>query len=702
MPRFSVIVPVHQAQAQLPEALDSVLQQSFTDLELIAVDDCSPDASGELIDEYAAADPRVRPVHLKENVGPGRARNAGLAQARGDYLLFLDADDVLTPGSLYAIADRLKESGGPDVLACGHARVHWTGNAVRDPYAGQLTEEGPAPFPLTDRPGLLRVLPLVRHQAYRREFIEREGLTFPPGSYEHGPWTYPALLAAETIATLDRVCVHHRQRRRGAIASTVSEQRTDLFDLFDQYERVFAFLEARPELARWRPVVFRQMVDHYCSLFTSADRLPRGEFLKRARAHYRRYRAPGPRLPWRDRPRHTLVRLGAHRTYRALWTARRLKDRLRGRARAAFRGVRAALLRIHYRIQLRLPVRDSYAVFAAYDGRGHGCNPGAIEEKVRELVPRVRTAWIADPAHQHTIPTATRRITPGSAAYWTVLARAKYLVNNVDFDHRLVKRPGQVLVQTQHGTPLKRMGLDLQGRPAAARDTDFGRLLAGVDRWDYVLSANRHSTLTWERVFPSGYTTLPYGYPRNDRFQSAHAEEVAYLREVLGVPEGSIAVLYAPTHRDYRRDQHRTLDLERLRRSLGPRFTILARAHHTYGAPLVSEAAAGLLDVSDHPSVESLCLASDALVTDYSSLMFDYANLDRPIVIYADDWDVRLRQPGPPDRHLRRRLGGSTTPTWTARSSSTPTTGRRTRPPAAPTSTCGPSRRARSPAARTS
>jgi CRISPR system Cascade subunit CasB len=228
-------------------------------------------------------------------------------------------------------------------------------------------------------------------------------------------------------------------------------------------------------------------------------------------------------------------------------------------------------------------------------------------------------------------------VRPGTAAHWTALARSKYLVDNTDFDHRLVKRPGQILLQTQHGTPLKHMGLDLQERPAAARDLDFAAMLRGVDQWDYLLSPNRHTTLTWERVYPGGYTTLPYGYPRNDVFQRATSEDVRRLRESLGIPAGSVAILYAPTHRDYRRTQYVTLDLDRLVRRLGPRFVVLARAHHRHGGPLVSPATGRVIDVTDHPSVESLCLASDALVTDYSSLMFDYANLDRPIVIHADD-----------------------------------------------------------------
>ncbi|MET8081736.1 bifunctional glycosyltransferase family 2 protein/CDP-glycerol:glycerophosphate glycerophosphotransferase [Streptomyces sp. NPDC005303] len=638
MPRFSVIVPAYKVQAYLTACLESVLSQSYEDLELIAVDDRSPDACGEIIDEFAARDPRVRAVHLARNKGLGPARNAGAAEATGDYLLFLDGDDTLTPHALRAIADRLKETGEPDVLVHDHALVDRSGERVRDTFAAQLTEQGPAPFRLEDRPGLLRVSAAAWNKAYRREFVEREGLSFPAGHYPDLPWTYPVLMAAESIATLDRVCVHHR-RHRGAEPLGAAGH----FDLFDQYDRVFAYVEQCPELARWRPVLFHRTLDHLWAVFAERDRLPRGiraEFLRRARAHHRAHRTPGHPVPARSWPRHTVIRLGLYRTHRLAELARRFG---RGAARPAVRlagSLHTAALRLHYRVQRRLPLREDRAVFAAYGGRGHSCNPGALEEAFRAFAPHIRTAWIARPEHHHTIPTATRRIRPGTAAYWAALARSKYLVDNTDFDRRLVKRPGQILLQTQHGTPLKHMGLDLQERPAAAGDLDFEAMLRGVDQWDYLLSPNRHTTLTWERVYPGRYTMLPYGQPRNDVFQRATSEDVRWLRASLGIPEGSVAVLYAPTHRDFCRTQRTTLDLDRLVRRLGPRFVVLARAHHRHGGPLVSPATARVIDVTDHPSVESLCLASDALVTDYSSLMFDYAGLDRPIVIHAtaDDW----------------------------------------------------------------
>ncbi|MGW3208213.1 bifunctional glycosyltransferase/CDP-glycerol:glycerophosphate glycerophosphotransferase [Streptomyces sp. NPDC001135] len=634
MPRFSVIVPAYKVQAYLSECLDSVLSQSYPDLELIAVDDCSPDACGAIIDEYAARDARVRPVHLAENRGLGRARNAGMAEASGDYLVFLDSDDTLTPDALRAIADRIKESGEPDVLVYDYARTYWDGRAVRNQLTAPLTEQGPAPFRLEDRPGLLRVLMVAWNKAYRREFVEENGFGFPPGYYEDTPWTFPVLMTAESIATLDRVCVHYRQRRQGSILGTTSRKH---FDLFEQYDRVFAYIEERPELARWRPELFRRMIDHYATVFTKRGRLPRGshgEFLRRARAHYRRHRVPGARM----RRRNVLVRFGLHRTFRALQLASAGCRRTLKTALKLARALRTGALRLHYRIQLRLPVRSDRAVFASGAGRGHGGDPGALEEAFRAHAPHIRTAWITRPEHQHTVPPGPRRLRPGTAAYWTALARSRYLVTDDALDRRLRKRRGQVMVQTQQGTPLKHMGLDLQERPAAAHGTDFAELLRGVDQWDLVLSGNRHSTLVWERVLPGRYTTLEYGAPRNDALQRATSADVARLRESLGIPEGAVAILYAPTFRDHQHTQRPLLDLERIARRLGPRFVILARPHPTRGGPLGT--GTRVIDVGGHPSVQSLCLASDALLTDYSSIMFDYANLDRPIVVHTGDWEA--------------------------------------------------------------
>lgn len=258
----------------------------------------------------------------------------------------------------------------------------------------------------------------------------------------------------------------------------------------------------------------------------------------------------------------------------------------------------------------------------------------------------------------HTLPAGVEYVVAGSPAYHRVLARAKWLINNVNFPDSVRKRPGSVHVQTHHGTPVKVMGLDQQRYPLGAVGMDFAGLLRRVDRWDYSISANSFSTQMWERAYPAAYTTLEVGYPRNDRLVTATPEEVLRLRAQFGAGLGEQVVLYAPTHREHLPGYRPPFDPERVLDALGPSGLLLIRSHYFHDRNRRGWPPAGrdrIIDVSSHPQVEDLYLAADLLVTDYSSAMFDYAVLDRPIVIYAPDWDAY------------RLTRGSTSTSWPSR-----------------------------------
>jgi CDP-glycerol glycerophosphotransferase len=288
----------------------------------------------------------------------------------------------------------------------------------------------------------------------------------------------------------------------------------------------------------------------------------------------------------------------------------------------------------------RRPVDPNLAVYSAYWARGVACNPAAIHAKAAEIAPHVHGVWLVNRRDRDRIPPGVDAVEVGSRRYWEVMARAKYLVCNGSFPAAIEKRPEQVYLQTHHGTPLKHMGMDLRQHPAAAASTNFNRLLRHADHWDYSLSANPHSTEIWERVYPSAYQALELGYPRNDVYFLSNAEDVRRVRGGLGIGQDRTVLLYAPTHRDYQKGFLPRLDLLRLVRALGPSYVILVRAHYFYGSSADLAAHPQILDVTGHPRVEDLCLAADALITDYSSLMFDYACLNRPIITYAPDWQA--------------------------------------------------------------
>ncbi|TDE19187.1 CDP-glycerol:glycerophosphate glycerophosphotransferase [Actinomadura sp. 6K520] len=656
---LSVVVPVHKVQGYIRQCLDSILDPDLPNLEVIAVDDRSPDGCGEILDEFAERDSRVRVRHLEENVGLGHARNIGLEMATGDYVWFFDSDDYATEGAVRAIIDRLEETR-PDVLLFDYARAYWNGRVKRS-VINHLFREPPAPdvFTLEERPSVLEMMMTAWNKAIRREFLLEQGLRFSGGFYEDLNVTYPILMAAERLSLLDRVCYIYRQRRRGAITRTTGAKH---FDAFAQYDRVFEFMDRMGAKADpFRPLMFDRTIWHLLVIIERGDRVHDADnerFFAEMSKTYAKYEPPGHEPPDpEDKPfladKHRMVKANDYRGFQRLRAQEaKHKARRRGRkiTRAGRRGVRLskdlAKERPYYRMQRRLPIDENLAVFAAYWFRGYACNPAAIYEKVRELAPHIRPVWVVKPGGRKTMPEGVDYVVFGSADYYRTLARAKYFVNNVNFPDEYVKRPGQVHMMTQHGTPLKKMGLDQMDYPVGANDMDFKALITRSDRWDYLLSSNPLSTEAWERGFPCDYEMLEIGYPRNDRLVNAIGDEEqrTALRAEFGIPAGATAILYAPTHRDYQRRYSPMFDIGRVMDQLGDDHVLLLRAHYYYKiANLAADMGwpeGRVIDVSRHPSVEDLAIASDALLTDYSSIMFDYANLGKPIVIYANDWET--------------------------------------------------------------
>ncbi|MFI5685631.1 CDP-glycerol glycerophosphotransferase family protein [Streptomyces sp. NPDC051636] len=671
MPRFSVIVPCFKVQGFLRECLDSVLEQSFRDLELIAVNDCSPDGCGAILDEYAARDPRVKVLHLPENVGLGRARNAGMPYATGDFLFFLDSDDTLTPGALLAIADRLEEAGDPDVLVFDYARTYWWGGMRRNVLAHLLPEAGEGTFTVAEYPQILDLLMVVWNKVYRRDFVEENGFEFPPGYYEDTPWTFPVMLSAGRIAALDRICLNYRQRRQGNILSTTSRKH---FDIHDQYERVFAFVDSRPQLWTWRPYLHRKMGEHCLDILAKPDRLPpadKAEFFRRTAEMFRRHKPEGASVDGEVR-----VLEGTYAMYRVVRQTGRAGRELGRRALQARKAVAGRAKRGLAGLHARRPMDPGLAVYSAFSHRGVLGDPAAVYRKAREIAPHIRGVWVVrdekEAAEARCLPPDVEYVLLDSPRYLDVTARAKFFVNNVNWPGTLVKRRGSVHIHTHQGTPLKYMGADLLGKPGARHGFDVPQMLRRADRWDYSLVANRHSELVWERAYPCHFTSVRTGSPRNDVLVGGTDDAGAEFRLRHGIPEEHTVVLYAPTRRDYRRGGHvDRLDLARFAADLGEGHTLVVRLHPALatgparGLGLAELDRRGVLvDATDDPHVEEVMLASDVLVTDYSALMFDYANLDRPIVVHADDWaayvasrgaylDVTAEAPGHVSRSYR-------------------------------------------------
>ena len=245
MTRFSVIVPMRSTEAFADECLWSVRRQTGADVEVIAVDDDSPDECGAIADRHARADDRISVVHLARSHGVGPARNAGIARASGDYVLFLDADDAFFDHRVLADLDAvLAATGDPDVLLFDYEEWRPCGLRRRMGLERVVAFDEARLVAAAEHPAVLRASWVCWNKAYRREFVAAAGLRFPTGYYEDFAWSIPALLAAPRVAVSERVGVRYRKCRAGSTSRAVSPRH---FEVFDQLERILAFLAAHPE-----------------------------------------------------------------------------------------------------------------------------------------------------------------------------------------------------------------------------------------------------------------------------------------------------------------------------------------------------------------------------------------------------------------------------------------------------------------------
>jgi CDP-glycerol glycerophosphotransferase len=205
------------------------------------------------------------------------------------------------------------------------------------------------------------------------------------------------------------------------------------------------------------------------------------------------------------------------------------------------------------------------------------------------------------------------------------------------------RRVGQTVVQTWHGVGLKRIGLDIE-RVRFANKSYLDNIRIEADNTDFVVSPNPFTSPILRRAFAVKGELLETGAPRNDIFYAPDIEQRrARVRQRLGLgTTGSRIILYAPTWRDhvhhrgrYRLDLH--VDLVWLASELGDGYAVLFRKHSNIVDNLPPQMSRAVLDVSDYPDIQELLLVADVLITDYSTLMFDFANTGRPMIFYTYD-----------------------------------------------------------------
>ncbi len=293
-------------------------------------------------------------------------------------------------------------------------------------------------------------------------------------------------------------------------------------------------------------------------------------------------------------------------------------------------------LRAEYRAN-RAPLERA-VFFESYFGNNVSCNPLGIDRALAAAHPEVTRYWsVADASVP--VPEGAVRLVDGSEEWWHARAVSRLLVVNDWLRKRWHPRRGQTVLQTWHGTPLKKLALDKAGLRPRARLA----ALAEGRRWDILLAQNPFSAEIFRSAYAFRGPIWQEGYPRDDilarggKNENGSGDTGAAVRARLGIAPDAKVVLYAPTWRDDRPGVVDHLDVAAFARRLGPGYVTLIRGHSRTLRPGASVTADGVIDVTGYPEISELYLAADMLVTDYSSVMFDFTVTGKPIFFYVPD-----------------------------------------------------------------
>ena len=317
------------------------------------------------------------------------------------------------------------------------------------------------------------------------------------------------------------------------------------------------------------------------------------------------------------------------------------------------------LKRIRYFLlyKLRYRIDNKLVIFEVFGGRNYTCSPKAIYEKMITMdeFKDYKFVWAFKDPSKHEIKEDPRTIIvkSNSKKYLKYMASSKYWIVNSIIPNFIGKKKKQIYVQCWHGTPLKRLRCDIEVNGSVMNTIKDIRRKNDIDakRFDYFISANRFSSEKFTSAFNlkkfNKCVMIEEGYPRNDSLFNRSNEDILKIKKKIGVPLDKKIIFYPPTFRDNQHDSSMgytykvELDFDSFKDKFSDEYVVLFRPHYFVANSFDFKKYEGFVyDVSSYDDINDLYLISDIIMTDYSSIFFDYANLHRPMIFFMYDLDL--------------------------------------------------------------
>ncbi|MGN6711826.1 CDP-glycerol glycerophosphotransferase family protein [Anaerocolumna jejuensis] len=698
--KVSIIVPVYNVEKYLTVCMESLVHQSLEDIEIIVVNDGSPDNSIKILEKYEKKYPAKVRVFTTENRGVSHARNYGLDRAVGEYIMFVDSDDFIEldmAEKLYtkAITDN------NDLVLCARYNVYEV------PGKEELQKKEMKVFymnqnyKMSERKfELVHASPFPWDKLFKRELLK--DIRFPEGiRFEDLVLAFEVMAIAESIGVVPEPLYNYRKTTQVGFLNSFSEATKDIvkaFGLLFQFMKEHKLYDTFREELEY--VCIRHFFYRYESFYSdekkgqlplkidiinaTQDFLDReipewpgnhylkytaSQSLKKHLKHYVDRKKAIRYVTLRDRLPGRLVRIlqkikDKWHNLQKKWTKFK-----KSRKKITFIKNKIKKLKIYKLFHLpadmrytkyfeKLPVREKYILFESKHGEDlagnifnmiYECKRGAYRGYCINLVLKKELFGTYEELLYNYGINYVKFIELHSDEYLRALASAKYLITDTSFPPYYIKRPEQVYLNTWHGTPLKAMGRIVQDREYGLGNVQRNFYIA-----DYLLYQNEFS----KNVFFEDYMleeaykgkVLLSGYPRNSSFYRTERRE--QIRKECFLTDKQV-IVYMPTwrgllHKKQNKEQVSKIFgyLAYLDRKLKPNQILYVKLH-----PFVKNEInyRELLHVREFPGAyESYDFlnASDMLITDYSSIMFDYAVSGKKIILFTYDREEYLGDRG--------------------------------------------------------
>lgn len=639
--KISVIVPFHKGLHYLKDCLNSISEQNLEEYEVILIGDHVEETVETFLEEREDRE-YIYYYELEQTKrGVAAARNLGIAKATGEFVYFLDSDDYLMKEVLTRLLS-LNNKENKNIVFGPIEHTWYKKNTFEETYVPHEAEEKEKILD-TVFPKEVSVLNIL----FRRKWLEENKIVFGEQFYYYADVVFLAevLEKMETYGADGRAWYikrwHDDTINFPSLGQAMNWEKEK--ELIEAYKKVFEYIQKTASKEYFQIQFCKELlrvIRYETGILSKEQRRIFAKMIKVCmdqnieRTTIRKFWGSQRKILWQLWAGNlTGAERIAKKDYFALFREKSLKVRIQERINRAIYPI--------------LTVKENWIFFEAYNGKEYAGSCKYIYEYMQKHYGKeYKYIWSVNGKAQIEIPGKSVIVKRGSYQYFYYMARAKYHIYNMGQPEYFKKKPEMVFLQTWHGTPLKKLVFDLED--VVFRSPSYKmEVYQKTKDWDYFISDNEYATEIFQRalLIPKE-KIIEYGYPRNDVLYAPDREEIArQLKKKLNIPMDKKVILYAPTWRDedYDMDEEYPvtvpIDFQLMQERLSDEYVVILHTHEMLRTETDFSNMEGFLyNLSDYDIAE-LYLISDICITDYSSVVFDFANLKRPLLFYVYDFE---------------------------------------------------------------